>query len=125
MATPTTLTEAKAALQRARSTIKNAKEEAEQIATRGTSLMIGAGTGAALGLLDSKYGDPTAIGQKRARIPGTEIEASTALAFAGGALGVSGLAGKASDQVVAMAIGASAIAAHDFTYERSEAAEEG
>lgn len=84
---------------------------------RTVSMGAGLGTGVLLGLLDAKYGKTSPTGTKKARVPGTEIDADAALAMMAGTLGVSGLAGDASEAMVSVGVAAGACATRDWAYE--------
>lgn len=112
-------------LESARARIANVRKEGEAIAKRSISLGIGAVTGAGLGLMDYHYGKTNAMGVKKAKVPGTDIDADIGVSLVAAALGVTGIAGSMTDEVVAVGIGASALAARDWAYigaMRSEAA---
>lgn len=117
-----TVSELQDKLSRASNSIKRAREEGEGIATRAINLTLSVGTGAGIGFFDAKYGKPNAAlgGMKKARIPGTEIELDAGFATLGGLLGISGILGKASDEVAAMAGAAGAIAGRDYVYGKVE-----
>jgi hypothetical protein len=108
-----------------RARLRNIRQEGEAIAKRSISMGIGAATGAGLGLLDYHYGKVNAMGIKKSKIPGTDIDADVGVALLASAVGVTGIAGSMTDEVVAVGIGAGACAARDWAYTgamRSEAA---
>jgi hypothetical protein len=68
----------------------------ESIAERGLNAGVGLAAGAALGAARAKWGKGTT---RALHVPGTEIDAPSAVALLGLAVGITGFAGKYSDQV--------------------------
>lgn len=115
-------TELMESLDRARTTIRNARAETEAIAERSVNLALAAGTGFVIGYLDKKNGKLNpGLGLKTVRVPGTDIELDAAIAGVGGLLGASGLAGDMSDEICAVAQAAGAIATWKLGYEKTDA----
>jgi hypothetical protein len=90
------------ALQRAKSTMANARAEGRKMTSRGinSGLTIGSAFGAAT--LRKNYGEGA---EKRLVIPGTDVDSDLALGLAGVALGVVGLADDYSDPLAAAGSG--------------------
>jgi hypothetical protein len=103
-------------LESTRNRLRNIREEGQAIAKRSINMGIGAATGAGLGLLDFHYGKVNAMGIKKAKVPGTDIDADVGMALLASAVGVTGIAGTMTDEVVAVGIGAGACAARDWAY---------
>jgi hypothetical protein len=93
--------------QRMKNTLKNAKKETEQVATRAMHATAALGGGAVCGVMRG-WEDEAMM------VPGTEIPADVALAALAIGAGVTGMAGNASDSAVAFGsgLGSAALAFH-------------
>lgn len=98
-----TLSEARAAIERYKGTLKRAKEHTESMTTRAlhTGVVVAAAT--ATGAARKKWGDDTP--EHRLKIPKTQIDADLALGAGAALAGIVGLGGKQSDILAAMGSG--------------------
>jgi hypothetical protein len=93
--------------QRMQTTLKNARKEGEEIASRAMTATTGLAGGALCGAMRGWDDEPMTV-------PGTDIPADAAVAAVAILAGVTGVAGKASDSIVSFGtgVGAAAIAFH-------------
>lgn len=94
-------------LESAQHKLKRAKEKGEAIAVRSMRAVATVGGGVAVGLMRGMWGDASGA----VHLPGTKIDADMALGVAATLAGVSEVAGKASDDVLAFGAGALAVVA--------------
>lgn len=109
------------ALKRAHNAAKNAREAVEQATSTGLDIALATATGFGLGYADKKWGKTDALGLRAARIPGTDIELCHGLAVVGGLLATSGMAGKSTDEIAALAQAGGAISGWKIGYAKTEA----
>jgi hypothetical protein len=94
-------------LESAQHKLKRAKEKGEVVATRAMRAVTTVAGGAAVGIMRGMWGDSAGD----VHLPGTKIDADMALGVASVLAGVSEVAGKASDEVLAFGAGALAVVA--------------
>lgn len=94
-------------LESAQHKLKRVKEKGEVVAVRSMRAVATVGGGAAVGIMRGMWGDSTGA----VHVPGTKIDADLALGVAAVMAGVTEVAGKASDDILAFGAGALAVVA--------------